>query len=908
MPDCAKAISKLAASFQTKTNSDHFAVYSSESFFPTNMPVRITRVSCEHYETGLGISCPTPRLSWRFEGDAFGWTQTSYALIIRRGTVENHHIIDSNSVLVPWPSSPLRSRESVEVEVQAMGSDGSWTSSSTLVIEAGLFTRDDWAAQVVTGANGDPDQPKKPYRVGARFHCPTGFRSARLYITSLGVHEPWLNGVRIGDELLAPGWTDYRYQLRYSVHDISAMLNPGEINVFGAWIGEGWYAGRLGFRDGVRNVYGSALGLLAQIEVDGSIIARSDLTWRWSHGNIVSSELMDGEIFDSNIDDNWSGLEGWSPVTMLPFPTSTLLTAEAPPVREIRHIVATDLFTTLQGKTIIDFGQNFAGYVRILGEPPRTTGKVVLRYAEVMEKGELGTRPLRAAKCTDTIILGGTVRGYKAKFTNHGFRYLEIVGWPDVSMGDIEGILISSNMERTGHFECSHETLNQLHSNVVHSTLANTISLPTDCPQRDERLGWTGDLQVFAPSLNFLFESSGFLRDWLKDLYEDQKALGGHVPVIVPTLPLEGLMGLCQGVWGDAAIITPWDLYLGFGDRQILKDQFASMCLWLDEGVRREPDTQLWSRKNPQLGDWLDPSAPPSLPGRGRTDPLLVADAYLVHATKLAAKVAELLNQTDTAIRYQSQSRSLLQAFHSTYITAKSRVISDSQTAHALLLHFDLLDESKPEQRGVLSRRLEELVIREFWQVSTGFVGTPIILDTLANHDMLHHAYRMLLARDCPSWLSPVLLGATTIWERWDSMLSDGSINSGNMTSFNHYALGAVANFLHTIVGGISHLEPGWKRILIRPQPGGNLSWAKTSYLSVYGLVRCNWHINSGFLHVECQIPPNCQAQVEIPGRESVEVGSGIWDFKVDWRPDERFPPDLVQPEFSRPVDKDWVR
>lgn len=737
------------------------------------MPIRITNLRCEHYHSPLGISHPSPRLSWSFDGDARDWTQRSYRIEIHReADVDSFNVDSDESQLVPWPSRPLLSRERVTVKVQVEGHDGNKSDTAEFTIEAALLDRSDWSAELVGGEVQAVDQPRRPFRLRKQINTSADVKQARLYITSHGIHEAYINGERVGQDLLAPGWTDYRYTLRYSTHDVTDLICSGS-NTLGVWLGEGWYAGRLGFRDGVRNVYGESLGVLAQLEINGEIVAQTGSDWTWSYGNLITSELLDGEVLDSNIISDWDSPD-WQPVSVLPFPTAPLITCEPPPVREIERIPAKSVYTTPTGKTIVDFGQNAAGYIQILGEPP-STGELILKYAEVMEHGELGTRPLRAAKATDRIILGGPVKGYKNKFTNHGFRYMQVDGWPGITVDDVVYIIISSQMERTGHFECSHALLNQLHSNVVYSTISNTISLPTDCPQRDERLGWTGDLAVFAPTLNFLFNSAGFLRGWLKDLYDDQVALDGVVPVIVPTLPLEVLLSFKQGIWGDVSALTPWDLFNAFGDKQVLIDQFPSMCLWLDKGVERDPDTRLWTRAKPQLGDWLDPAAPPTLPGRGPTNAFLVADAYLVHTTRLVARVAKVIGEIQLSEKYMADFNTLLKSFHDNYVTPRSSIMSDTQTAISLMLHFDLC--TGPEQRQILANRLGQQVTREFWQVSTGFAGTPIILHALASNGMLHHAYRMLLARDSPSWLAPVLLGATTIWERWDSMLQDGSIN-----------------------------------------------------------------------------------------------------------------------------------
>jgi alpha-L-rhamnosidase len=458
-------------------------------------------------------------------------------------------------------------------------------------------------------------------------------------------------------------------------------------------------------------------------------------------------------------------------------------------------------------------------------------------------------------------------------------------------------------MERTGDFSCSHALLNRLHKNVVYSTLSNTVSLPTDCPQRNERLGWTGDIQVFASTLNFLFDSTGFCSGWLKDVYAEQLIGEGVVPIVVPHLiPIKDLV-MPQAVWGDVAALLPWNLYQSTGDKGVLHDQYDSMTIWLDKGIQRDPKTRLWSPSLNQLADWLAPQTEGS---NGTTDIHLVSDAYLVHTTRVVAKISRVLGHDDNAAQYEREAEELLQAFHSTYITQTSRVVSDTQTALALLLHFDLVNPSVPDQKSIFTERLEHLVTKCLWQVATGFAGTPLILHVLADNDMLHHAYRMLQAKDSPSWLAPVLQGATTIWERWDSMLPDGTINPNEMTSFNHYALGSVASFLHQVVGGLSPLSPGWREILVKPQPGGTVTSASNSYVSSYGRVACAWEIKEGRLVVNVEIPPNCTAVVELPGVKET-IGSGRQSYDVDWVPDPRFPPKLDRPAYMGPVKNTFV-
>ncbi|GFZ43090.1 hypothetical protein JCM24511_00808 [Saitozyma sp. JCM 24511] len=866
--------------------------------------VAISRVSCEHYESGFGVSESQPRLSWRFEGEERDWAQRAYSLRIHRnGEVETYEVESAESVLVSWPSTPLVSREVADVEVQSHGKDGSSTGWARLRIEAALHQRQDWKASMVSAEEQDLDKPKRPFRLRKSFIASLQ-GAARLYVTAHGLFEAYLNGQRIGNEHMAPGWTVYSSRLPYSVYDVTGLIRPGETNTLGAWVAEGWYAGRLGIATGFRNVYGERLGLLAQLEVDGDVVARTDETWEWSYGRIVSSEIYDGETYDSTLDDSWTDGD-WRPVTSLAFPSARLLTVQAPPVRTVERIPVKAIITTPSGKTVLDFGQNFAGVIEFTSQPPKS-GTLVIKYAEVMEHAELGTRPLRWAKVTDRVVLGGELKGWQPKFTFHGFRYVQIEGWQGIGVDDIVGVVWASDMERTGHFECSHKLLNQLHSNVYYSTRSNTISIPSDCPQRDERLGWTGDIQVFTTTLGFLFDASGFLGGWFDDLAADQRRCNGVVPMIIPDVPPKKF-NISQAIWGDVSVLGPWDMYNLTGDSDLLRRQYQSVVDWLDKGVLRDPETRLWTRDAPQLADWLAPQADPQMPARGPTDNWLVADAYLIHTTRVAGRICRTIGDIAKAEAYEREANDLLDTFHDMYVTRRSRIVSDTQTAICLLLHFDLLDNAVPEQRQILVDRLAKLVTRDFWQVSTGFAGTPIVLQTLAENDQLHHAYRMLLCRDCPSWLSPILLGATTIWERWDSMLADGSINPGSMTSFNHYALGSVADFLQSTVGGLSCLEPGWKKILIRPRPGGSLTHAKVSLLSPYGRCECRWEITGEELQVHVVVPPNCTAVVDLPGQRVEEIGSGARSFVVPWEADPRFPPVVVQPEFCQPVDKDWI-
>ncbi|KAL3454871.1 bacterial alpha-L-rhamnosidase [Aspergillus insuetus] len=464
-------------------------------------------------------------------------------------------------------------------------------------------------------------------------------------------------------------------------------------------------------------------------------------------------------------------------------------------------------------------------------------------------------------------------------------------------------------MERTGCFKCSDPLLNQLHSNIVWGMRGNFLSVPTDCPQRDERLGWTGDIAVFAPTGAYLYGVPGMVKDWLRTLALEQLEDNGNVPPLISP-NLFGPQGKNPtALWGDCVVTLPWDLYQAAGDPRILEDQWESMRRWIEHGVDLD-ERGLWAKgRTWQLGDWLDPMAPPEEPGNGRTDPFLVADACLIHSLDLMIAISAVLGKTSDQQRYEEWAARARTEFAREYISTAGRVASDSQTALALAIEYDLLPT--PGQAERAAERLEEIIrSKARFKVATGFAGTPIIGHALTKVHRSQLFYRMLLHRKCPSWLYTVLMGATTIWERWDSMLPDGSVNPGEMTSFNHYALGAVGNWMHRVIGGLWMDEPGWKKILIRPIPGGGLSSASVKYLSPYGLIEVGWQIFEGGdgaekFQLEVTIPPNSTARIVFPEQchETVTVGSGVYQYEAPYIPPE-WPPLPIYPPFA-PHDDD---
>ncbi|HSH78034.1 MAG TPA: family 78 glycoside hydrolase catalytic domain [Herpetosiphonaceae bacterium] len=856
------------------------------------LEVTIASVRFEHRRDVLGLGTARPRLSWTVETTAAGWRQAAYAIESYGPDGRRHEqtgrVESDESVLVPWPFAPLSSREQLTCRVRVWGVDGrpsAWSAPAR--IEAGLLEPTDWMARFVTPAwEEDSLQPQPGPLLRREFDVRAGVVQARLYVTALGVYEVQLNNVPVGDEVLAPGWTSYQHRLRYQTLDVTDLLREGR-NALGAMLGDGWYRGRLGYDGGRRNIYGDRLALLAQLEIryaDGTTdLVVTDETWRAAQGPFLASGIYEGETYDARLEKSgWSmpGYDdrGWGGVQLLDHELATRVAPTGPPVRRTELVAPVAIITSPSGRTIVDFGQNLVGRIRlnVRGE----AGQIItLRHAEVLENGELATRPLRQAQAVDRYTLRGEgAETWEPRFTFHGFRYAEVDGWPgELHPDDLVAVVCHSDMERIGWFECSDPLINRLHDNVVWSMRGNFLDIPTDCPQRDERLGWTGDIQVFAPTACFLYDTAGFLQSWLRDLAADQDA-SGIVPFVVPNVIPEPVRP--AAAWGDAAVIVPWVLYRRYGDKGILADQFESMKAWVDHIAVLAAERHLWDHGF-QLGDWLDPSAPPDNPGAARTDRYLVASAYFARSAELVGKVAGILGSVDDEARYLALAAQIRDAFAAEYISPAGRLVGDTATAYALALEFGLLREA--EQRRHAGARLAAVVRDSGYRISTGFVGTPLICDALCSVGEYDAAFRLLTQRACPSWLYPVTMGATTIWERWDSLLPDGSINPGEMTSFNHYALGAVADWLHRNVGGLAAAAPGYRHLDVHPRPGGGITHARARHCTPYGLAECTWTMETGWIAIEVVVPPNATASVTLPGGEATvhEVGSGThrWSY-----------------------------
>lgn len=707
-------------------------------------------------------------------------------------------------------------------------------------------------------------------------------KKATLTLSAHGVVEAWLNGQPVSNDLLTPGWSSYEWRLRYQSYDVTEFLD--ETSVLGLALGNGWFRGRLGW-SGRSSFYGSELGAFAQLELefdDGARqIVATDSDWTAGPSAVLANDLYDGQTIDARRrDDSWLATgyaaDGWSGVHELDFDTSILTPYISPGVSRWNELPVKEITTSPSGKTLIDFGQNLVGWVRLTVQG-QAGDEITVRHAEVLEHGELGTRPLRTALATDRYILSGAEDEFEPTFTFHGFRYVEVTGWPgELKPENLTAVAIGSELDRIGTFRTSDPMLNQFHENVVWGMRGNFVDVPTDCPQRDERLGWTGDIAAFAPTAAFLYDVDSFLTDWLRDLALEQTHQDGIIPYVVPDvlkfLELPGGLPKAESttIWSDAGVWVPWALYEAYGDEKVLENQFDSMASHVRRVKSLLSPNGLWDTGF-QFGDWLDPDAPPEDPAKAKADTGVVATACTYRSATILADAAKVLGRDAEQNEFSRVAADLRTAFNEHYVDG-GRIVSDCTTVYALAIVFGLLDGADEAAAG---DRLAELSAEAGYRISTGFAGTPFITDALSQTGHLDTAYKLLLERECPSWLYPVTMGATTVWERWDSMLPDGTINPGEMTSFNHYALGAVADWMHRVIGGIAPLSPGYAKVLVAPQPGGDLTEAETTLVTRHGRISVRWVLTDGLLVVDVDLPSGVDGVLRLPGQDDRPLTGG---------------------------------
>jgi alpha-L-rhamnosidase len=686
-------------------------------------------------------------------------------------------------------------------------------------------------------------------------------KEATVYISALGLYELTINGKKVSNNLFTPGFTSYNKRVQYQQYDVKDLLAKGS-NKIQVTVGEGWYRGPFG-NSVLSDNYGSLPALICQLHIklkDGQTVdVSTDTTWLTSTGPILNSTIYGGEMIDSRIQSTQ-----WWAAKLIYDKTPDLVATINKPVREAEHFQPVRILTTPRGEQVIDFGQNMSGWVdaELSG---RVGDTVRLSHAETLDKnGNFYVENLRAADATDTYILSGVSKEhFKPHFTWHGFRYVMVSGC-NVYENKFTAIALYSSLNKTGSFECSMPELNRLQHNIEWSLKSNLLDIPTDCPQRSERLGWTADAQVILPTAAFNFDIKDFFFKWLQDYKADQYPTGS-VPAVIPDLYQR--WGKYQGIagWSDAAVIIPWQLFQQYNDTSILSAQYTSMKAWVDYIAGKSEDG-IW--KATGFGDWLAPKGPTSLP--------YIDQCYWAQSADILAKTAFILGNSADANKYGDMVKAVKASFLKHFMDTSGLTIPSTQTAYVLGLQMNMFPDSF---RKKAADKLASLVKENDYHLATGFLGTPFLLHALSDNGYSDVAWKLLLQKTAPSWLYPITMGATTIWEKWDAIQPDSTILP---VSLNHYAYGAVGDWLYTRVAGIQSLAPGYKKILICPNPGSELQWVKASYNSPQGKIVSNWRKADGKFSLHIEVPRGVIAYVVLPGKQSQETGSGSHDFSID--------------------------
>lgn len=826
----------------------------------------------EYRKNPTGLSVRIPRFSWKMEAARKNTVQKAYHLLVRQGerTVwDSGRVKSSQSVLVSYEGAQLEAERRYDMELTVEDNYGN-SSMANAWFETGIFDPHELQAQMITH---DLPAEETACPVFYREFTPRGpVAQACVYATAHGVYELYVNGRRAGEDYMAPGWTSYHKRLQYQHYDITAYLQ--EENRIEMWVGNGWYKGILSF-DCKPDRYGDRVAALAEIHIryaDGTTeILATDESWKVQTGCIRYSEIYMGETQDT---DNPVIREG--KVSIVPFDKAVLTPQESEPVRVTERIMAREVFTDPQGNVLVDFGQNITGLVevKIRGKKGQ---KIRIRHAETLDRdGVFYPDTLRTAISHDTYILNGEEQTLMPHFTFHGFRYIAVDGVEEVRKEMFTACAMHSDMERIGSFHCSNEKVNRLQNNISWSLRDNFFDIPSDCPQRDERLGWMGDAQVFSWTAAFNRNTALFFTKWMRDVAAESSLEKG-VPHIVPDI--QGTYS--SAAWSDAAVIIPWVVYQTYGDVRILEESWQCMHEWVDYIADKTNENGLWM-SNYQYGDWLALDREAGENSVGATDVYLVANACYLYVTDLVRRTAQVLGKEEDARRYQALYERTLLSFRQEYYTSRGRIVSETQTGCVLSLHFDLARE---EDRATILHTLVTNIENHKNHLTTGFVGTPYLCHALSDNGAHDLAGSLFMQEDYPSWLYAVGKGATTVWERWDGIRPDGTMPHPGLNSMNHYANGAVGDWMYRKIGGINQLEAGYHRVSVKPMFVRGIEEAETTLETPYGKIRSYWRCRDKRIRVEVSIPANTSALLYLPEKEGVtEVGSGEYVYEYDTR------------------------
>lgn len=836
---------------------------------------RVTNVRCCGQKQMLGVAEPV--FSWWLDSDRRFVKQYRYEIQVAldenfEEVIWNYHRISDDMCGIPYMGPALESKTRYYLRVRVWTDEENRTEwSESTYFETSILDNAQWEARWIRPSvveMGGHKDCRKPYVAEKRFALSGAVKEARLYMTCLGVYSASLNGKKVSGDYFRPGFTDYNYRLQYQTYDVGELLS--QENTLKITVGEGWYSGYFGW-EGRKDNYGTCNGLLAQLEIryeDGRIEKIvTDGSWVQKYGEILYSDLYDGEGYDFREKERACGC-----MREFSYPFTTLEPQEGPAVRCVEEVSPKRIFKDASGRMVLDMGQNMVGWVRFRNLHTEN-GSVRLLHGEVLDRdGNFYNANLRNAQAADSYVLEvNDGKEYEPHFTYHGFRYVLLEGFTeDVVPEDFTGVVLSSDMEVTGELVTGDESLNRLQENICRGQRGNFFDIPTDCPQRDERQGWTADAQIILSTAAFNFDVSRFYRKWLKDVESSQKEQEGAASYVVPDI-LNGYFSEGKSVtaagWGDAAVICPWQLYERYGDKGILEKQYDSMKAWVDY-IRREGENEYLWDTGVQLGDWLAlDSAEDSF--YGATDGTLAATAYYAYSTELFARTAKVLGRMSDYKEYHDLHEKILEEFRRNFLQDGVLLTSDTQTAYVLALQFHLL---RQEEEETAASRLAELLRRNNNHLDTGFLGTPYICHVLTEHGYNELAYELLFHRDFPSWLYQVDQGATTMWEHWDSRKVDGSFWSTDMNSFNHYAYGSVGNWMYRVIGGLDWKEPGYKKSVIAPKPDARVKSAECSLKSPYGLLKCQWSLENKHLFIRMVVPANTRSLIVLP--EPVDEGA----------------------------------
>lgn len=837
--------------------------------------MKITRMKVNHLTNPLGFRMDRPTFSWVAVSD--GLMPVSARVEIAADADFSHILFDSGESaeisgrgytpdFCPEPKTRYFWRVTVTADNgDSATSDSAWFETA--------MSPESWQAEWIT-----PSFDKEKSPIFQKTFTADGNGTARLTICGLGVYEAYLNGKKLGEEYLLPGFHAYDFWQQYQTFDLDGLLKPGE-NVLSVLIGNGWYKGRFGFTGNEGERYGNRFLLIAQVEESGKVLAATDDSWKCAVSPLGENNIYDGEFYDGSMDvagwnvpggeNSWDNakLAGMDKKQLSPRLSPPILGQETFPVKEVIHTPA--------GETVFDFGQEVTGWVEFVNRAPKGT-RLTIRHGEILQEGNFYTDNLRSAKATYTYISSGKEEVIRPHTTYFGFRYIKVEGFENPNPADFTARVIHSELERIGSVKTSNEKVNRLFLNALWGQKGNFLDVPTDCPQRDERMGWTGDAQAFCGTASFNMDTAAFYAKYLHDMMLEQEAQDGAVPHVVPVIKKDGtpLLGSSSCAWADAAAIVPWTSYVYTGDKELLKEEYPAMKMWADWLCREDENNgnkRLWMTGF-HFADWLsldnykDPKS-----CLGGTDCYYIASAFYAYSTRLTAKAAAVLGYEEDAAFYSRRSEEVREAFVREFFTPTGRCSMNTQTAYVVALYMDLVPQ---EMRPRLIQELKRLLEENNHHLTTGFVGTSYLCQVLSACGLSEESYHLLFNEDYPSWLYEVNMGATTIWERWNSVLPDGSISDTGMNSLNHYTYGSIVEWMYRYMGGIQPLEdaPGFAAVKLTPCPGDGLDWAEVTYESASGRYESRWEkAGDGQISYTFVIPFGCVAKLTLPAEGEVD-------------------------------------